>query len=100
MLHQNASEINEAIRDLGESKSKNQNRALYRSSPLLDQDQASRNAQLAAIYRDAGMNEAAVREVLLLHENTQAIRREDACDLGRECRIRPGTTNKEVPGFA
>ena len=40
----------------------NNNRCVYRSRLLLDQDRAVRGANLAAVYRDAGMNDHAVRE--------------------------------------
>ncbi len=54
--------INAAIADLQESKRLNDNRAIYRSRQLLDQDQAVRGANLAALYRDGGMVELSVRE--------------------------------------
>ena len=52
----------EAIRDLEESARLNDNRAVYRSRLLLDQDQAVRSANLANIFEDAGMSDVAVRE--------------------------------------
>ncbi len=54
--------INEAIADLERSSALNDNRALFRSRLLLDQDRAVRGANLAAVYQDAGMHEVAVRE--------------------------------------
>jgi len=54
--------INEAIRDLERSQELNDNRSLYRSSLLLDQDRAARSANLARIYRDAGMAEWSILE--------------------------------------
>ena len=51
--------INEAIRDLEKSQELNDNRAVYRSGLLLDQDRAVRSANLARIYQDAGMEEVA-----------------------------------------
>jgi Flp pilus assembly protein TadD len=54
--------INEAIAALEKSSALNENRSLFRSRFLLDQDSAVRSANLAAIYRDAGMNNVAVRE--------------------------------------
>ncbi len=54
--------INEAVRDLERSKELNDNRRLYRSGLLLDQDQAVRSANLAAIYRDVGLTDWSVRE--------------------------------------
>jgi len=53
---------NEAISDLEESIRLNDNRRLYRSEFLLDQDRAVRNANLARIYQAAGMRDVAVRE--------------------------------------
>lgn len=54
--------VNEAVRDLEKSQDLNDNRSVFRSRLLLDQDQAVRSANLAAIYRDAGMIELSVRE--------------------------------------
>ena len=53
---------NEAIADLEKSKELNNNRSVYRSQFLLDQDQAVRGANLAKIYRDVGMSDVSVRE--------------------------------------
>ena len=47
--------INEAVRDLEKSIELNDNRRVYRSQFLLDQDRAVRSANLAAIYQDDGM---------------------------------------------
>jgi Tfp pilus assembly protein PilF len=54
--------LNEAVRDLEKSLDLNDNRQLYRSRMLLDEDRAVRSASLAAIYRDDGMIDVAVRE--------------------------------------
>lgn len=54
--------INSAIRDLEHSEDLNNNRAVFRSKFLLEQDQAVRSANLALIYEDAGMSDVAVRE--------------------------------------
>ncbi|MEP6662060.1 MAG: TonB-dependent receptor [Verrucomicrobiota bacterium] len=54
--------INEAIRDLEKSQELNDNRSVYRSGPVLDQDRAVRSANLARIYQDAGLDDVAVRE--------------------------------------
>jgi tetratricopeptide (TPR) repeat protein len=62
LLNQENNRINDAIRDLEKSQSLNDNRSVYRSQLLLDQDQAVRSANLAGIYRDAGMDDVAVRE--------------------------------------
>ena len=47
--------INDAVLDLEASQERNENRSLFRSRLLLDEDRAVRSANLAAIYRDAGM---------------------------------------------
>jgi tetratricopeptide (TPR) repeat protein len=56
------SRINEAVRDLEKSEELNDNRRVYRSQFLLDQDRAVRSANLAAIYQADGMEEVSVRE--------------------------------------
>src|SRR5262249_49137013 len=50
------------IGDLEQSKELNDNRRLFRSTLLLDQDRAVRNANLAVVYREAGMTDWSVRE--------------------------------------
>jgi outer membrane receptor protein involved in Fe transport len=62
LLHWDDNHVNEAVADLKTSKERNDNRRVYRSQLLLDQDQAVRGANLAAIYRDAGMIEVSLRE--------------------------------------
>lgn len=59
LLKQDYNRINEAIRDLETSVKLNDNRSVYRSQLLLDQDQAVRSANLAGIYSDAGMDQVA-----------------------------------------
>ena len=54
--------INEAIGDLEKSQELNENRSVYRSGLLLDQDRAVRSANLARIYAEAGMDDVAFRE--------------------------------------
>lgn len=54
--------LNEAVRNLGKSIALNDNRRLYRSEFLLDQDRAVRSTNLASIYQDDGMTEFSVRE--------------------------------------
>ncbi len=54
--------INDAIRDLERSQELTDNRRIYRSEFLLDQDRAVRSANLARIYQDAGMPDVAFRE--------------------------------------
>lgn len=62
LLDQQANKINEAVRNLEKSKALNDNRSVFRSRLLLDQDQAVRSANLAKIYRDAGMTDVSVNE--------------------------------------
>lgn len=66
---QRANRTNEAIADLEESIRLNDNRRLFRSEFLLDQDRAVRSANLARIYQAAGMPEVAVREAARAVEN-------------------------------
>ena len=51
------SRVNEAVRDLEKSIDLNDNRRIYRSQFLLDQDRAVRSANLAAIYQEDGMDD-------------------------------------------
>lgn len=62
LLKQQDNRINEAIRDLEHSQELNDNRSVYRSMHMLDQDRAVRSANLAAIYQDAGMFDVSIRE--------------------------------------
>ena len=54
--------FNEALDDLERSINQNENRRVYRSRLLLDQDYAVRSTSLATIYQNAGMDEVSVRE--------------------------------------
>ncbi len=62
LLLQQAGSINAAIRAYGGAEARNQERALYRSGLLLDQDRAVVGANRATAYRDAGLTDFAVRE--------------------------------------
>ena len=62
LLNQQGNWINEAVRDLEKSQALNDNRRLYRSRMLLDQDHAVRGANLAGIYQDAQMLNVSFRE--------------------------------------
>jgi len=62
LLNQQLNRINEGIGDLERSKELNDQRSLFRSRQLLDQDRAVRGASLASLYRDAGMIEVSVQE--------------------------------------
>ncbi len=54
--------FNEAVTDLEKSVALNDNRAVYRSRLLLDQDRAVRSSSLATIYQSVGLNEVSTRE--------------------------------------
>ena len=69
LLLQEQNRPNEAIGDLSESIVRNDNRRLYRSSLLLDQDRAVRGANLAKIYQFNGMTDVAIREAARAVEN-------------------------------
>jgi Tfp pilus assembly protein PilF len=62
LLAQQGNEINRGVSDLERSQELNDNRRLFRSRMLLDQDRAVRGANLAQIYRDAGMPDLSRRE--------------------------------------
>lgn len=62
LLNQQKNLINDAIHDLEKSEALNDNRSVYRSQLLLDQDQAVRSANLAMIYKDAGMTDVSLHE--------------------------------------
>ncbi len=59
---QQESRYSAAIADMQESQRLNNNRQVYRSGFLLDQDQAVRSSNLAAIYQNNGMIDLSVRE--------------------------------------
>ena len=62
LLLEQGNRINEAVGELEQSQKLNDNRRVYRSRLLLDQDRAVGGANLANIYRDAGMADVSVRE--------------------------------------
>jgi len=62
LILQRGNRVNEAVRDLRQAESVNENRGVFRSRMLLDQDRAVQRANLASIYRDAGMIDVSVRE--------------------------------------
>lgn len=64
LLKEQENRINEAVRDLEHSQALHENRSVYRSALLLDQDRAVRSANLANIYLDAGMTDVSVREAV------------------------------------
>ncbi len=55
---------NEAIDDLEKSIELNDNRSIFRSRFLLDQDRSIRGTNLAAIYQNDGMTEQSLREAV------------------------------------
>lgn len=62
LMNQQGNRINQAVADLLESQNLNDERAVYRSRLLLDQDRAVRSANLATVYADAGFEAVALRE--------------------------------------
>jgi Tfp pilus assembly protein PilF len=62
LLNQQNNQINDAIRDLEKSQSLNDNRSVYRSQLLLDEDRAVCSANLAGVYLDAGLTDESLRE--------------------------------------
>lgn len=62
LLLEQEGRFNEAIRELKQSQARNANRQVYRSSFLLEQDQAVRSANLARMYREAGWERVGLRE--------------------------------------
>jgi tetratricopeptide (TPR) repeat protein len=62
LVRQQQNRVNEAVRDLEASQEQNDNRSVFRSRLLLDQDQAVRGANVATIYEDAGLPEVSLRE--------------------------------------
>ncbi len=62
LLNRQENRVNEAVGDLEQSLALNDNRRLYRSRLLLDQDRAVRSASLAKVYQGAGMTDVSVRE--------------------------------------
>lgn len=62
LVKRNENRVNEAVRDLETSAALNNNRSVFRSQLMLDRDQAVRSANLANIYRDAGMTDVSVNE--------------------------------------
>ena len=62
LLNREENRINPAVDDLKKSVEQNDNRRVYRSGFLLDEDRAVRSSSLANVYQSAGMNEVSVRE--------------------------------------
>jgi hypothetical protein len=62
LLEQQENRVNQALDDLETAQRQNDNRSLFRSRLLLDQDRAVGSANLASIYRDLGMTDVSVRE--------------------------------------
>jgi Tfp pilus assembly protein PilF len=72
LLEDQRNSINQAISDLEYSEKLNNNRAVFRSKFLLDQDAAVRSANLALIYEDAGFSDVATREATKAVEDDYA----------------------------
>ncbi|MBU6401746.1 MAG: FecR domain-containing protein, partial [Verrucomicrobia bacterium] len=62
LLDQEENRVNDAVKALEKSQEQNENRRLFRSRLLLDQDRAVRSVNLASMYQDAGMDDVSVRE--------------------------------------
>ncbi|HEY2952050.1 MAG TPA: TonB-dependent receptor, partial [Verrucomicrobiae bacterium] len=62
LLERGENRINSAVSNLERSLELNDNRSLYRSQFLLDQDRAVRSSSLANLYQSAGMTDVSVRE--------------------------------------
>jgi Tfp pilus assembly protein PilF len=62
LLEQQQNQINPAISDLQNAETNNDNRSVFRSRLLLDEDRAVASANLASVYRDASMTDVSVRE--------------------------------------
>jgi len=62
LLEAQENQIGRAVEDLDKAVDLNDNRQVYRSRLLLDQDRAVASANLASVYRDAGMTDVSVRE--------------------------------------
>jgi tetratricopeptide (TPR) repeat protein len=62
LMERDANRINQAVRDLEESARLNDNRQVYRSDFLLDQDRAVRSSSLANVYESAGLRDLSVSE--------------------------------------
>ena len=62
ILLQNENRPVEALKDLNESITRNDNRAVYRSRLLLDEDRAVRGTDLARIYDDLGFDQLGLVE--------------------------------------
>lgn len=72
LLNQTGNRINDGIRDLERSRELNDQRSVYRSRFLLDQDQAVRGANLAALFQDAGLHDVAYRTAVRAVEDDYA----------------------------
>lgn len=62
LLDQRRYRYNRGIGNLEQSIALNDNRAIYRSRFLLDKDRSVREANLAALYKNAGMTEVSLEE--------------------------------------
>jgi len=62
ILDEQQNRVNDAVSDLERSKELNDNRSVFRSRLLIEQDKAVRAANLARIYQDVGMFDWSVRE--------------------------------------
>jgi len=61
LLHHQQNRVNQGVADLEHSARLNDNRAVYRSRLMLDEDAAVRGVNLAHLYEDAGLDSVGVR---------------------------------------
>jgi tetratricopeptide (TPR) repeat protein len=62
LLERDSYRFNPAVRDLERSVELNENRQVYRSDFLLDQDRAVRSSSLANVYQSAGLRDLSLNE--------------------------------------
>ena len=62
LVNRELNRVNPAVDEMERSVALNDNRRVYRSQFLLDEDRAVRSSGLASTYQDAGMDEVSVRE--------------------------------------
>ena len=84
----------EALRDLERSIELNDNRAVYRSRLLLDEDRATRGTSLARIYDDLGFEQLGVNEATQVADARSGQLVRAPLSLGHLCRRCRGTRSR------
>ena len=64
ILNEQQNRVNDAVDDLERSQELNDNRSVFRSRLLLEQDKAVRGANIARLYQDVGMTDWSLREAV------------------------------------